>query len=244
MITLHVLLVVFFATLIRSAFGFGEALFAVPLLALVIPLEIATPVAVLLSITIAAIVVIQDWRKIHLRSTGWLLAPTFAGIPLGIALLTSVHQQAIKLVLAVVILAFAAYSLLGKKPPELKSDSRPWLLGCGFVAGVLGGAYGMNGPPLVIYGAMRRWSPQHFRATLQGYFLPASVVAMAGYWLSGLWVPAVTRYYLLSLPVAIPAVFIGRAINHRLHGDSFLVWTYCALLCIGALLLALAVRAV
>jgi hypothetical protein len=62
----------------------------------------------------------------------------------------------------------------------------------------------MNGPPLVIYGAMRRWSPQHFRATLQGYFLPASVVAMVGYWFAGLWVPAVSHYYLMSLPVALP----------------------------------------
>jgi hypothetical protein len=33
---------------------------------------------------------------------------------------------------------------------------------------------------------MRRWSPQHFRATLQGYFLPASIVAMIGYSLAGL----------------------------------------------------------
>ena len=58
-------------------------------------------------------------------------------------------------------------------------------MACGFCAGVLGGAYGMNGPPLVIYGAMRRWSAQHFRATLQGYFLPASIIGMGGYWLAG-----------------------------------------------------------
>jgi hypothetical protein len=72
--TQHVLLVVFFATMVCSTFGFGEALVAVPLLALTIPIEIAAPVAVLLSITIAAIVVVQDWRKIHVSSTGWLLA--------------------------------------------------------------------------------------------------------------------------------------------------------------------------
>ena len=58
--TLLILLVVFFATLIRSTFGFGEALVAVPLLALVIPIEIAAPLAVLLSITVAAVVVAQD----------------------------------------------------------------------------------------------------------------------------------------------------------------------------------------
>ena len=240
-ITLHVLLVVFLATVIRSTFGFGEALIAVPLLALAIPIEIAAPVAVLLSITIAAVVVAQDWGKIHLRSAGWLLAPTFPGIPLGIALLTSAHQHIVKGVLAIVIVAFSGYSLLGKKPPELHADSRTWLLGCGFFAGVLGGAYGMNGPPLVIYGAMRRWSPQHFRATLQGYFLPASVVAMAGYWFAGLWVPAVTHYYLLSLPVALPAIFLGRVLNHRLRGDSFLTYVHGGLVCVGVLLLIQAI---
>ncbi|HEX4022982.1 MAG TPA: sulfite exporter TauE/SafE family protein [Acidobacteriaceae bacterium] len=240
--TLHVLLVVFFATLIRSTFGFGEALIAVPLLAFSIPIKVAAPLAVLLSITIAAIVVAQDWRKIHVRSTGWLLAPTFVGIPLGIALLASVHQLAVKVALAIVLMAFSGVFLLGKRPPELHSDSRIWLLGCGFLAGVLGGAYGMNGPPLVIYGSMRRWSPQHFRATLQGYFLPASVIAMAGYWFAGLWVPAVTHYYLVSLFVALPAIFLGRVINRRLRGDAFLKYVHAGLVCVGVLLLIQAIH--
>jgi uncharacterized protein len=244
--TLHVLLVVFVATLIRSTFGFGEALIAVPLLALTIPIQIAAPLAVLLSITIAAVVVMQDWRKIHVRSTGWLLAPTLVGIPLGVLLLTAGHQTAIKAALAVVIIAFSGYSIvsarLGATPPALHTDSRPWLLGCGFLAGVLGGAYGMNGPPLVLYGAMRRWSPQHFRATLQGYFLPASIVAMIGYWLAGLWVPAVTHYFLWSLVVVLPAIFLGRAANHRLSGEAFLEIVHAGLVCVGLILLVQAVR--
>ena len=235
--TLQVLAVVFLATLIRSAFGFGEALIAVPLLALFIPLKVAAPLAVLVSITIAAVVVAQDWRKIHLRSTGWLVGATLFGIPVGLALLTSSHQQAVKIVLAVFIIAFSTYSLLGSKPPELKRDNRLWLLGCGFVAGVFGGAYGMNGPPLVIYGAMRRWSAQHFRATLQGYFLPASIIGMGGYWLAGLWVPAVTYYYLLCLPVMLPAIWLGRVVNHRLRGESFLRYVYLGLAVTGAVLL-------
>ncbi len=241
MTTLYILLVVFLATLIRSTFGFGEALIAVPLLALRIPIEIAAPLAVLLSIVIAGVVVVQDWEKIHLRSTGWLLAPTFLGIPLGILLLTSVHQNFVKGMLAVILVAFSLYSLAGTRPPDLPSDSRGWLLSCGFLAGVLGGAYGMNGPPLVIYGAMRRWSPQHFRATLQGYFLPASVVAMAGYWWAGLWAPAVTHYFLISLPVVIPAIFLGRFVNHRLRGDAFLKYVYIGLVCVGLVLLVQAI---
>ena len=82
--TVHVLLVVFVATLIRSAFGFGEALIAVPLLALSIPIRVAAPFAVLLSITIAAVVIVQDWRKIHLRSAGSLVLPLCWGFQWGL----------------------------------------------------------------------------------------------------------------------------------------------------------------
>lgn len=242
LVTVQVLAVVFLATFIRSAFGFGEALFAVPLLALFIPLQVAAPLAVLVSITIAAVVVAQDWRKIHMRSTGWLVGATLFGIPVGLMLLKSSHQQAVRIALAIFILAFAVYSLLGSSPPELKCDSKPWLLGCGFLAGVFGGAYGMNGPPLVIYGAMRRWSAQHFRATLQGYFLPASIIGMGGYWLAGLWIPAVTRYFLLCLPVLLPAIWLGRIVNHRLHGDTFLRYVYAGLAGIGVVLLAQSVH--
>jgi uncharacterized membrane protein YfcA len=110
-----------------------------------------------------------------------------------------------------------------------------WLFGFG--AGVLGGAYGMNGPPLVAYGALRRWSPERFRATLQGYFLPASLVGLAGYWMVGLWVPAVTRYYLISLPVVLAATALGRALNRHMDGRRFLVYVHVGLMVIGGMLL-------
>jgi uncharacterized membrane protein YfcA len=239
--TAYVVLVVFVATLIRSALGFGEALFAVPLLALLLPLRVTAPLAVLLSITIAGMIVIQDWQKIHLRSTGWLVFASLFGIPLGLLLLTSSHQRIAKITLAILLLAFSAFSVWGRKPLELKTDNLLWLVGCGFFAGVLGGAYGMNGPPLAIYGAMRRWSPQHFRATLQGYFLPASIVGMAAYWFTGLWVPAVTHYYLISLPAAIPAVLLGRLVNHRLREETYLKYVYSGLACIAVALLIQAI---
>jgi uncharacterized membrane protein YfcA len=230
------------ATLIRSTFGFGEAMFAVPLLALCIPLKEAAPLAVLLSITIAAIVVAQDWKKIHLRSTAWLVVSSLAGIPLGLSLLASGHQRLAKAGLGIIILGCSAYFLIGRAPFHLQRDSRRWLLACGFCAGILGGAYGMNGPPLVIYGSIRRWPAQEFRATLQAYFLPASLLGMTGYWLAGLWVPAVTHDYLISLPVVLPAVFLGRFIHLRLPAKVFLRYVYLVLGTTGLLLLAQAIR--
>ena len=232
--------VLFLATLIRSTLGFGEALVAVPLLALVVPVEVAAPVAVLVSITVAFIVVVQDWRKIHVRSAGWLVLPTMLGIPLGLMLLRTVPEPVVKGALAAVIIAFSALSLLSDKHRELKNDKFAWLFGFG--AGVLGGAYGMNGPPLVIYGSLRRWSPQHFRATLQGYFLPASLAGLWGYRLAGLWTPAVNRFYLLSLPLVVLATFLGRAINRRMGTQRFLLYVHGGLIVVGIVLLAQAFR--
>jgi uncharacterized protein len=234
--TLYVLGVIFIATLIRSAIGFGEALIAVPLLAMRIPLGTAAPLAVMVSISIGALIIVQDWRNVHVHSAGWLLVPTLFGIPLGLLLLTSAHQEAVKLSLAFFIICFAVYSLSRTHLPELKEDSKPWLLSCGFFAGVLGGAYGMNGPPLAIYGTMRRWSPQHFRATLQGYFLPASMLGMAGYLWKGLWSHELTHYYLLSLPATLPAIWLGRVANHRLPLESFRKYVFGGLIVIGLVL--------
>jgi uncharacterized membrane protein YfcA len=227
--------VVFVATLIRSAFGFGEALIAVPLLALFLPVEVAAPLAVLFSITVASVVVLQDWKKIDVPSAVRLILSTLPGIALGIMLLTLVAEQIVKSILAVVIITFSLYCVLSRNRVELKSDNLAWAFG--LAAGIMGGAYGMNGPPLVIYGTLRRWSPQHFRATLQGYFLPASVIGMAGYWLTGLWVPAVTRYFLLSLPLGLVAIFVGRIINQRMKGHRFLVLVHAGLVLVGVVLL-------
>ena len=43
-------------------------------------------------------------------------------------------------------------------------------LGAGFVAGILGGLYGMNGPPLVIYGAMQALVAAAFSGDAAGVF--------------------------------------------------------------------------
>jgi uncharacterized protein len=230
-----VMAVIFLATLIRSAFGFGEALIAVPLLALLIPVEEAVPLATLVSITVAGIVIAQDWRKIHVRSARWLVISTLFGIPLGLCLLTAVSETVVKAILAVVIIGFSLYCMVSHSRHHLKDDRFAWIFGFG--AEVLGGAYGMNGPPLVIYGSLCHWSPEEFRATLQGYFLPASLLGMCGYWFAGLWTLAVTGYYLWSLPVTLTAIFLGRAINQRIRGNAFLRCIHVGLLLVGVVLL-------
>ena len=177
-------------------------------------------------------------RKIELRSAAGLVIASLFGIPLGLFALARMNDAAVRLVLGVLIMSFSAYSILAKQKLHLKEDHGSLLIAAGVVSGVLGGAYGMNGPPLAIYGSLRRWSPQQFRATLQGYFLPASILGLIGYAAIGLWTAAVTRYLLLSLPAALLAILLGRTLNRRLRNDGFFRYVYAGLIVIGGVLIA------
>ena len=238
-VTLFVVAVFFCATIVRSALGFGEALLAVPLVAFVLPVDVAAPVAVLVSITVAALVLASDWRHVHVGAAMRLTGFTLLGVPLGLWALRTVPEPIVKGTLGVTVGCFAAFSLWRRQPFRLDDDRLAWLFGAS--AGVLGGAYGMNGPPLVVYGALRGWTPERFRATLQGYFLPASVIGMLGYAATGLWTAQVNRYYLLSLPVVLLAIPLGRMINTRIDPRRFLVVIHAVLLASGVALLLLAI---
>jgi uncharacterized protein len=185
--------------------------------------------------------VVQDWRRIEVRSARGLILASLPGIPLGVLLLATANDHVVRLILGLVIIAFSIQALTFGNTRRLEQDHAGWLMACGFLSGVLGGAYGMNGPPLAVYGALRRWSPQQFRATLQGYFLPVSLVGLAGYLVVGLWDAAVTRYFLWSLPGVAVAIALGRSINRRIQSDRFARFVYAGLVLIGAVLLLQAI---
>jgi len=232
-----ILIICFIASLVRSTLGFGESLIAVPLFLLFLPVEIAVPLSVMMSIVIALVVVIQDHHKIHFNSAKWLILYAIPGIPAGIVILIYGSEIFIKAGLGALIILYALYSLFVKSNKRLKEDNKLWLFICGFLSGVFGGAYGLNGPPLVVYGNLRQWSAKHFRATLQAYFLPVSIISVLGYYAKGLITSQVNTYFLFSLITTIPAVFLGRYLNHKLKNDSFFKYVYWGLVVIGLILI-------
>jgi len=237
MITTAIVLISFVATLVRSTFGFGESLVAVPLFVLFIPLEVAVPLSVLISVLVALVVVIQDHRDIHIESAKWLIVYAILGIPFGLLILLYGNEYWVKIVLGLLIAGYSVYMLRARNAFRLEADSRGWLFVCGFLSGVLGGAYGVNGPPLVVYGNLRQWSAQHFRATLQAYFLPASLIGVAGYAMKGLVGRVVLSDLLICLPVVLPTIFLGRYLNRKLAGSAFFTYVYWGLVGIGLLLI-------
>ncbi|MDU1904345.1 MAG: sulfite exporter TauE/SafE family protein [Dysgonomonas sp.] len=230
--------IAFIATVFRSTFGFGEALIVVPLFSIFLPIETAVPLTVLMSIIVALTIVIQDHKHIHLSSAKWLIIFAALGIPFGLLILFYGNEFYVKIGLGILIILYSLYTLFGKNTLILKEDNKLWLFICGFLSGVFGGAYGLNGPPLVVYGNMRRWDAQYFRATLQAYFLVANLLGFIGYIYKGMVTTFVIQYFLLSLIVIFPAIFLGRYLNKKLKGNSFYKYVYGGLILIGLILIA------
>jgi len=117
------------------------------------------------------------------------------------------------------LILFGIFNLTGITLPKLKGK---WLaLPVGFFSGILGGAYNANGPPIVIYGLLKGWTKEKFRATLQGYFFVTGLVVAAGHGLSGLWSRQVLTYFLASLPVVILGVLAGERLTNRFSEEQF-----------------------
>jgi uncharacterized membrane protein YfcA len=232
---LLVLTILFFSTFTRSALGFGDALVAMPLLTLVIGMQQATPLVALGASTIAVTILLGAWRKVDVQAAWRLILSTLLGIPVGLILLKAAPEGVMKAILGLLLIGFSVYNLFTFQLPHLKNERFSYLFG--FVAGILGGAYNTNGPPVVIYGMMREWPPERFRATLQGYFLFTGGTILISHGLAGLWTPRVLRLYAYALPVIIAAVLLGGWVNKRIAGERFKQVVYVFLIIVGLLLL-------
>ncbi len=227
-----VLFILFISTLIRSAFGFGDALVAMPLLSVVVGLDIATPlvafVASLIAITFSTINFKQFEFKVMLK----LLLPSMLTIPIGIWLAQTVDEKIIKGLLSILVVLYAIYNLVKPNLLMLKDDRLIFLFGG--IAGILGGAYNINGLAIAIYGTLRNWSPKKFQITLQGYFLPMSIVLSTNHLLfSKKLDEEVFPIFIYAIPVVFIAIAVGNIMNKRLALETFKKYIYVLLFIIG-----------
>ena len=232
--TLLVLVILFLSTFVRSALGFGDALIAMPLLALVVGMQVATPLVAMGASTIAFTILLKSWRKVEIKDAWRLVLFTWIGIPLGILFLKAAPEFLVKSLLGILVIGFGLYNLFIPNLPKLKTEK--WAYLTGLVAGILGGAYNTNGPPVVVYGILRRWDPEKFRATLQGYFLPTGFAILITHGLAGMWTSQVVHYYLYSLPIIIGAVLVGEKVNQIIPQGKFDKVIYGFLVLVGELL--------
>ena len=237
---LWVLAVTFVSTLVRATLGFGNALVAMPLLAIILRIQIVTPLVALLALTISLMILLRDWRQAYFQTAGKLTFFSLLGIPVGLLLLKGSYDAAVKIALALTVIGFSLFNLIDPERLSLKTDRTAYIFG--FIAGILGSAYNTHGPPIVIYGNLRKWPPESFRATMQSYFLATGILIVAAHGVAGLINREVLRYFLISLPAAAMAVVGGNRLNRLIPRGKFDRYVHLCLIGIGIMLLIRTLR--
>lgn len=165
------------AALAQAVTGFGSALVAVPLLALV-----SDPVAAIVAATAVSLVLTSGaaWRErshVDRPVARSLVLLGTAGMPVGLVVLLLLDEEQLGVAIAAVMLVMIALMAgglgLGRRATPV----------AGFASGVLLTSTGMNGPPLVL--ALVDRPPRSYRATLQAVFALQDVVAVAAFCVLG-----------------------------------------------------------
>ncbi|HCF28420.1 MAG TPA: sulfite exporter TauE/SafE family protein, partial [Cyanobacteria bacterium UBA11049] len=113
-----------------------------------IGLQTATPLVALIGTAISSSILATQWRQVDIKAALPLIVSTLIGIPVGLVLLKFAPEQVARAMLGVILVGYGAYGLLGLQLPAITTDQFASLFG--FIAGVLGGAYNTNGPPIVV----------------------------------------------------------------------------------------------
>jgi uncharacterized membrane protein YfcA len=227
--------VIFLGVFTQSLSGFGIALVAMPLLAPLLGVKTAAPLVALVGTLLNLFMVIRYRTAFNFKVVWKLSLPAFMSIPIGVLLLDFVNQKIILLFLGIIVIMYSLYALLKLKLPTLEHPA--WLYGAGFTAGLLGGMFNTNGPPVIIYGHCRGWSPAEFKVNLQSFFLTNNIVIIASHIWRGNITPEVITYFWYALPALLLGVVAGLSLDKIITPAGFQKLVLFLLLAIGVRLL-------
>jgi uncharacterized membrane protein YfcA len=219
-------LVTFCAAVLKATTGIGSAMVLVPAGALFLGSVQAVVLEAVLDGFGGCVLLAVDRERTERR--GWLhmAGPLIAGTLLGAYLLSRVPVPSFDLILGIMLLVLAIWLLAGR--PGLPSRWQSHSLGdhpareavvCG-LAGLLGGATGISGPPLIVYfGATMEKGP--FRRVVTLLFLIDSIARIVSYALTGLLHASLLPWLVLSLPAMLLGILLGNRIFGRIPTRRF-----------------------
>ncbi len=197
--------------------GFGFALLAVPLLALIMPTSSAVIVASLASLLLTLGTAISERAWVDWPTVRTMMATAIVGMPFGLVLLDSLSENALA-----VLVAFAVLSstwLVWQRPAL--PNNRTVRYAVGTLVGVLTTATGTNGPPLVAAFQTMGYAPRRFRATIAAIFAGCGIVSIGFFAYGGDITNKSIVYALAGAPAVALGWFAGDRIFHRIDAARF-----------------------
>lgn len=212
-------LIITVSYLVRGLAGFGSALIAIPLLALMLPLSMVVPMVVLLDYLASTSHGLKNRELIKWRDLLPLLPFSIIGVVSALYLFKQIDAEILSKGLGVFILLFAFYSLADIAPQRV--GRRYWAIPVGLLGGFIGTLFGTGGPFYVIYLKLRGLDKSSFRATFAMVFLLDGAGRLGGYLFSGLFNLDVVYLVGAALPVMILGMYVGGHMHTNLQQKTF-----------------------
>ena len=196
--------------IVRGITGFGGAMVMSPPLALLLGPLLAVPVVLLLESIGAMPMLIETRRLVRWRTIAPITLSACAAFPLGGWVLVNADADQLRRAIAATAIVFALLLLSGRRFSETPRIATS--VGVGALAGAMGGATSITGPPVILYLLAGPDPIATTRANLTFYI---AVIAAAG--VAMLWIGGVLDMRALFLALAIaPAYFAGTFVGGRL----------------------------
>jgi hypothetical protein len=194
---------VFLAAIVRGYSGFGFSLLAITSLSLIFAPAQVIPAIFMLEIAASLHMLPSIWRDVHWRSLAFLLVGTVIGTPVGVYVLANVPQAPMTLALAVFVLV--ATVLLWRGFALKSMPNGPATLAVGTATGIANGAFGIGGPPVILFYFASPAGHAVGRASLVAFFIMTDVTGLLFLAREGL----VTRQSGLLALAFLPALAAG-----------------------------------
>ncbi|WP_372802349.1 sulfite exporter TauE/SafE family protein [Paracoccus seriniphilus] len=208
---------------INGLAGFGTALFALGFWLQFMPAEQAVAIIVVLSTVtgLQGLWIVRQAIFDNPRRLARFLVPAIPGIPLGIMILSSIQPEALKMVVAIMLLVYGGYFSLRRKLPKFERPTPLTDITVGFLGGVLGGAASLSGALPTMWCSVRPWPKAETRAVLQPFNVVVLGLACIMLLFAGKYDAQTMWLLAISLPIALVAAQIGIAVFRRLKDDTF-----------------------
>ena len=197
------------AAVIRGYSGFGFSALTVTSLSLILPPAEVVPTAFLLEIAASMFMLPMVWSSIDWKKLNWLVLGILAGTPAGLLFLAEVPQDPVRFTLSGLVLV--ACILLWKNVRIRSEGGRRRLLVVGGFSGLVNGAAGIGGLPIVLFLLSGSIRAEVLRATLVAFLFCSDIYATL---LSGSKNLLSNELLARSVLFLFPLV-VGVAIGHR-----------------------------
>jgi uncharacterized protein len=217
LIDVGIALVVAVATCAQVVSGFGFALIAVPLLAVMVGAQPAVVGTTIIGPLLTTTIVLRDREYVRRRSALVMIAAAIVGMPLGILVLSRASDRALTATIGVAVVIAGAALWRGLRVPTGPLTEPA----AGLLSGALATSTGTSGPPLVIVFHSEAMAPRVFRGTLSATFLAESLVAIVAFWISGHITSEAIRVSVWSVPGLALGWLAGERLFHRIDEARF-----------------------